>query len=333
MLKAARERGVKTLRSLHRFDPADPGDITRLLAELSLSAGDGIKLAVRVEDAARLEEFFTAPKDRPAVLIGMGPAGILSRWLPDRFGGAFTYVSARPWPDETMGLFDLETARARGLPLPDDAPLFVLLGDGSISGSPGPAVYNALFRAAGFPGLYLPVVTLDPESAFTLLLRLGLRGASVTIPHKLKVLELASRRDRFAEGIETANTLFLDDEGRWTAANTDVPAVQYLARTLGALPGQNAVVIGTGGFARACAAALADMGLWVTLLGRTLLLDGGPWIASFPLKALDGMEFDVLVHATPPWAGTAYRASFPKRCPSRGGSSSTGYCRRSPRRS
>lgn len=299
LLERARIYGVKVIRSLHLLEENEAGAIIRAIAFLSNLRGDGIKLAARVDDVIQLEELLVAPRSRTSVLLGTGSAGILSRVLHRRFQSAWTYVSEQPWPDPSVGIPDLAQAEAMGMPVHEGCSFYSLIGGASITASPGPPVYNRLFRQKGFDGVYLPAITNHLQSAFGLLCRLNMKGASVTIPHKVEAMELASVLGRAVRFSGAVNTLTRMADGRWRADNTDIPALQALVEKVpGDLPG-DAVVLGTGGLARACAYALTEMGIKVTLLGRQILLEEGPWLASWPIGEITRINFDLLVNATP----------------------------------
>jgi 3-dehydroquinate dehydratase/shikimate dehydrogenase len=299
LLERAHIFGVKVLRSLHLLEENEAGAILKAIAFLSSLRGDGIKLAARVDDVIQLEELLVAPRSRTSVLLGTGSAGLLSRVLHRRFQSAWTYVSEQPWPDPSAGIPDLPQAMAMGMPVRESGAFYALIGGPSITASPGPSVYNCLFRRKGFDGVYLPAVTNHLPSAFGLLCRLNLKGASVTIPHKVDAMELASVLGRAVRFSGAVNTLTRMVDGRWRADNTDIPALQALVeKAPGEVPG-DAVVLGTGGLARASAYALTEMGIKVTLLGRQILLEEGPWLASWPLGEITRIQFDLLVNATP----------------------------------
>jgi hypothetical protein len=87
-----------------------------------------------------------------------------------------------------------------------DPGLLVLLGGDAVAASPGPAVYTPLAAEQGFPLLDLPAPTADPVAAVALLETLGLRGASVTMPHKAALSAVATPRG-FAARVGAINTL------------------------------------------------------------------------------------------------------------------------------
>lgn len=91
-----------------------------------------------------------------------------------------------------------------------------------------------------------------------LLNKKGFKGANVTIPLKEKVPELVNSVDEEVEQIGAANTIYWD-AGQWKAANTDVTGFAYpLQQRKQLLAGKYAVVLGSGGAARAVCYALSN---------------------------------------------------------------------------
>jgi shikimate dehydrogenase len=89
-------------------------------------------------------------------------------------------------------------------------------------------------------------------------------GVSVTMPDKFAALRFADERTKRAELVGSANTL-VRTGGGWRADNTDVDGV---AGALGSVSGP-AIVVGSGGTARAAVVALAALGAAsVTIVAR-----------------------------------------------------------------
>jgi len=126
-----------------------------------------------------------------------------------------------------------------------------------------PAIHNAAFSEAGLPWLYFawPV----PPAALALAVG-GLRalqavGANVTMPHKETVLGLIDEASTEARAVGAVNTITRDG-GRLIGDNTDVGGFrEFLAADAGYdAAGASAVVLGSGGAARAVVKALDDLG-------------------------------------------------------------------------
>ena len=153
------------------------------------------------------------------------------------------------------------------------------------SHSLSPPMQNAGFEALGLDWAYVPLPT-PPEvlgEAVRGLVATGFAGANVTIPHKQAVIELCDELDDVATRAGSVNTLVIRD-GRVHGSSTDGLAVTAQIEA----HGRRALVLGTGGAAKAVAAALEDAGSDVVVHGRR---DAG-WPPS-------AEGFDVLVNATP----------------------------------
>ena len=148
-----------------------------------------------------------------------------------------------------------------------------------------PPMQNAGFAALGLDWLYVPLPT-PPEAlgdAVRGLVAMGFAGANVTIPHKRAVLAYCDELDEVAERAGSVNTLVIRD-GRVLGSSTDGLAVTSRLDARG----RRALVLGTGGAARAATAALRDAGAQAIELGRH---DRG-WPPS-------AEGFEILVNATP----------------------------------
>ena len=105
---------------------------------------------------------------------------------------------------------------------------------------------------------------------------LGVRGLSVTIPHKEAVLRHCTKVDRAVMGIGAANTLLFQD-GAAIGHNTDYRAamdslshVMNLGEAEQALSGRTALILGAGGAAKAIAFGLVHRGANTVVAARNL---------------------------------------------------------------
>lgn len=100
-----------------------------------------------------------------------------------------------------------------------------------------------------------------------------IKGANVTVPFKELAWELAERRSQRAELAGAANTLYLDDEGRITADNTDglgLVADLELHNDF-KLSGKRILVLGAGGAVRGVIHSLLEAGVsQLVLANRTV---------------------------------------------------------------
>jgi len=146
--------------------------------------------------------------------------------------------------------------------------LCIIIGN-PVEHSLSPAIHNAAFAALGLNFVYTAHKVEDVEAAVRGLRALGIRGASVTIPHKLAVIPFLDEVDPVAAGIGSVNTI-VNEGGRLLGSNTDGEgAMKALADGRVKLEGKRVLMIGSGGAARAVGftlAAKAKLGS-LTILG------------------------------------------------------------------
>jgi len=299
-------RGVtRMILSHHEWQPWSTPELSSRLTELGRALGDApadmLKLAVTIDDAADQRALLQAlaREPRPVLRLAMGPAGLLSRALPERFGSPWTYVVRDGAPEIAPGQLTITQARrwrvAAGSPL---TPLGLLGGPGVLS-SPGPVLYNLLFADRALAFMYLPVVTSQPDRTLGLLEALGFGGASVTMPAKETLLAELTVLQSPADRVRAVNTVRFD-RGSRIGLNTDVAAVRTL---LEPFRGSRALVLGAGGAARAAVVALAELGCPVCVSGRSpeslARLAAAFGVRTLPWQRRADEPFELLVHATP----------------------------------
>ena len=199
------------------------------------------------------------------------------------------------------------------------SPVVGVMGD-PVSHSLSPRIHNAAFAAMGLDWVSVgfPVRAGQAGGAVTGMRALGLRGLSVTMPHKKAAAALADRRSPTAEALGAVNCLVREGElivGHNTDGEGFLAAVR---RATGFEPeGSAAVVVGAGGAARAVVLALARAGARrVVVVGRTperaLLAAGLAGPVGRVGSPADATDADLVVDATPAgMAGAAAEAEEP----------------------
>lgn len=132
-----------------------------------------------------------------------------------------------------------------------------------------PLMHNAALRALHLKYQYVPF-EVAPEhlaSAVQGIRALGIRGVSVTIPHKTAVLPLLDELHESAQAAGAVNTI-VNDKGVLTGFNTDGDGlVKSLFADLAFEPtGKQILIAGAGGACRGAAAALCRAGasqIWI----------------------------------------------------------------------
>jgi shikimate dehydrogenase len=126
-----------------------------------------------------------------------------------------------------------------------------------------PVIHNATFAALGLDWVYVPLPVPPDRVAPAVegLAALGLAGANVTMPHKESVAGVLTELTEDATRLRAVNTLVVT--GREIVGhNTDVAGFgRFLDRDAAFdANGRDALVLGSGGAARACALALVRAG-------------------------------------------------------------------------
>jgi shikimate dehydrogenase/3-dehydroquinate dehydratase type I len=312
VIDAASRGQTRVIRSIHINDVVSGVELAsaarRRMDALRALRGNVLKLAVAVGDAADLAVLreLGRERDRAVLLIGMGPAGVLSRACANRFGSAWTYAAADDASRTAAGQLTYAEAMERRLGGGADPAPVALLGGPQVHGSPGPVVHNRLFARRRVPWVYVPVETTRLEATWALLRSLGARAASVTMPHKAAATALVEALDPSAATVGAINTIATEG-GVLRGANTDgIGAARAIAAVRPA-QGATALVLGAGATARAVASALARQGarvlVWNRTAGRARELAAAvagalPGAVVEPVERVADAPFDVLVNAT-----------------------------------
>ncbi|MEE6387739.1 shikimate 5-dehydrogenase [Microbacterium paraoxydans] len=165
----------------------------------------------------------------------------------------------------------------------------------------GTRFHNHLYEALGLNWIYKAFAPTDLTQAIAGVRGLGIRGCAISMPYKEDVIALVDRMDPSAQAIDSVNTI-VNDDGVLTAHNTDYAAIAQLIAENDLDPASSVLLRGSGGMAKATAAAFRDAGFThVTLVarnesaGRALAeLYGFAWRAE-----VGDATADVLVNVTP----------------------------------
>ena len=147
---------------------------------------------------------------------------------------------------------------------------FALIG-GDVSYSRSPDIFRAIFEQLGCEGCFdlCPTTPENLEAEIRRLVKCGVTGVSVTLPYKEKIIRHLDSVDDLARTVGAVNS-FAVREGQLCGYNTDCHGAAFALRNAGFEGCRQAVIIGSGGAARALVQTLvADFGvLQFVLYGR-----------------------------------------------------------------
>jgi len=138
--------------------------------------------------------------------------------------------------------------------------VFALIGN-PVSHSMSPAIHNAAFMKLNIDSIYVAFQVEDVKGALAGMRALdNFRGMSVTIPHKIEVMQYVDEIPAVDRHIGSINTVVKED-GKLIGFNTDGPgALKAIVDAGVELAGKKVLMLGAGGAARAIAFTLAKKG-------------------------------------------------------------------------
>jgi shikimate dehydrogenase len=207
--------------------------------------------------------------------------------------------------DALHQIFRAVIAAGRGIQNPGKkagiSSLYAVIGN-PIAHSLSPVMHSTALAHCGLDGTYLPFRVENIAAAVDGIRGLGIRGASITLPHKISVMQYLDEIDPMAAEIGAVNTV-VNRDGVLHGYNSDCTgAVKAIAEQT-TIKGRETAVIGAGGAARAIAFGLKQEGAAVTIINRSkdrgVDLAGDLGCRFIALDELKKLPFQILVNATP----------------------------------
>lgn len=137
-----------------------------------------------------------------------------------------------------------------------------------VNHSLSPQLHNACYNYLGLDYVYLAFKVTNLKKAIDGLKELGIKGISVTIPHKEEVIKYVDEIDEVAKDIGAVNTI-ISKNGKLIARNTDWLAALGALEKVTALKNKKVALIGAGGAAKAILYGLVKSGANVYIFNRT----------------------------------------------------------------
>ena len=181
-----------------------------------------------------------------------------------------------------------------------EPPIYAVFGD-PVGHSLSPVMHNSALAQAGLDGYYFAFRVEDIAAAVNGIRGLGIRGASITIPHKISVMKYLDQVNSPAAEIGAVNTV-VNHQGVLHGYNSDCAgAIKALAeKTI--INGKEVAVVGAGGGARAVGFGIKQEGGRLTIINRTR--ERGEKLASDldcefkPLSEVKQLPYHILINAT-----------------------------------
>ena len=305
---------TKRIVSYHNFRKT-PENLRELHAEMAQLDPDIIKIASMANDPhdnVRMLEMMQE-SEIPTVAMCMGDVGTPSRILAAKFGAPYTYATFHHERTLAPGQLSFQQMNEvyRYNHIGPDTAVYGVIAD-PVGHSLSPHVHNAAFADKGINAVYVPFrVPSDGLAQFMQdAPRIGIKGLSVTIPHKEAIARHLTKVDPAVKSIAAVNTVVFDG-GEVIGYNTDYNAamdcIEYSLGEIGAKPSpvknQRVLVLGAGGVARPIVYGLKSRGALVTIASRTKQRSER-LAEAFDSKAIDWdarhrAQCDIIVNCTP----------------------------------
>jgi 3-dehydroquinate dehydratase/shikimate dehydrogenase len=289
------------LLSVHDFKKTPY--LTRQILHASRGSFDALKIAAHaktIADSVRL--LALAKNSRNFIAVAMGEAGLPARILALREGSALAYAPVREATaagqvslHEMMHLY-------RAQNITRHTRVYGVIGD-PIGHSLSPLLHNTGFIALRLDAVYLPFLVQQLADFLGAIEPLGIRGFSVTLPHKQAIMKHLQECEPLAAEIGAVNTVVVRGDRSLYGCNTDYVGVLKALETKISLLRSRVLIFGAGGAARAAAFALSRAGAAVAICARRKKLAKSLAKAVhcevIPRSALRTESFDAILNATP----------------------------------
>jgi 3-dehydroquinate dehydratase/shikimate dehydrogenase len=311
--KIPRYGTTKRIISRHNFEET-PENLQELHKHLASLDADIVKIATLAHNTHDYLRILRLVRDStiPTIGIAMGEIGVPTRILAGKFGSPFSYATFHH--ERTLAPGQLSFEQMSGTynydSIDSETEVYGVIAD-PVGHSLSPAIHNAAFRDQQMNRVYVPfrVPRESLKEFISECPELGVRGLSVTIPHKEAVIPLLTDLDPVARSIGAVNTIIFDGDKR-IGYNTDQQAAMETLSLAAAQDPQSdwlkdrvVLLLGAGGVAMAIGEGLKKAGAHLVIASRTferadqlakrLESEAIPWDRRHDVKA------QILINGTP----------------------------------
>lgn len=171
-----------------------------------------------------------------------------------------------------------------------------------VSHSLSPVMHNQAFLHCGINSVYLAFRITDIAAAVSSIKTLDIKGVSVTLPHKITVMEHLDDIDEKALKIGAVNTI-INRNGKLAGYNSDGFGAIAALNEKTDIKDKQVALIGAGGAARAIGEGIVSAGGKLTIVNRSI--PRGEALAKdlaadfLPLAEVSKLGFNILINTTP----------------------------------
>jgi shikimate dehydrogenase/3-dehydroquinate dehydratase type I len=275
-----------------------------------------VTLAKAPEDNLRVLNLIPYARKRSQEIIAlcMGDHGRLSRAVAPVMGNYLSFASLDQKSQSAPGQFtvgdmkqilkllkdenNLKPAKILSVDTPQN---YILLGN-PVQQSLSPLMHNAALKEMKIEENYSAFCVHNLDGALRGMREMNIRGASITIPFKIEVMEYLDDFDEHSLKIGAVNTI-INENGHLKGCNTDWLGLILTLKEAMTIKDRTFVIIGAGGTARAAAYGILKEGGFPIITNRTSekgKILSGKFICPFhPLSEIGKINADCLINTTP----------------------------------
>ncbi len=248
------------------------------------------------------------------IALCMGDKGRVSRIVAPGLGNILGFATFEPEGQSAPGqltisemklidkLFKNKNTSPAANIVPADTPQnYILLGN-PVKQSLSPLMHNAALKEMGIKERYSAFCVQNLGDALRGMRALNIRGASVTIPFKVAVMEHLDDIDNDALKIGAVNTI-VNETGRLIGHNTDWLGLIHTLKDTMTIRDKTFVIIGAGGTAQATVYGIIKEGGFPIIVNRTSekgkMLSGKFCCPFYPPSEIGKIKADCLINTTP----------------------------------
>lgn len=269
------ETGI--IRSVHSMD-GPIKNIPQKIESLRTTGYEIPKVAFMPRTLSDVTNLFRQSKDlrdKDSILVAMGGLGLPSRILASRLHSFLTYTSPVELSDNLSHLGQIDPITLSEIynfrSITQETSIFGITGY-PLHHTQSPAIHNEGYKNYGLDSVYIPVRAENVDEAIEFADQVGIKGMSVTIPHKQSVLSYMKEISSETGDIGACNTI-VKNGSDWYGYNTDAfGLMEALKKFLGIknLKHMKVSIIGAGGASCAAAYVVKELGGKACIFNRTI---------------------------------------------------------------
>lgn len=274
---AALAYGTKIIRSFH--DMKNPvKNIGEKLNSLRASRYEIPKIAFMphsLNDVTNLFKEMQKFEDSDQIVCAMGPLGLPSRILAEKFQSYLSYTSPSELSENLSDLGHTDPKTLAELyhfhDLNKATKVFGITG-WPLKYTSSPQLHNKNFQQENINAVYIPFRSEKAADAFEFAQECGIKGFSITVPHKEDIIKNLDAIDKKVEVIGACNTA-INENGMWVGYNTDCSGFEKALLEFTGLKNlkhKKVAIIGAGGAAKAIAYTVKALGGKACIFNRTI---------------------------------------------------------------